>query len=95
MGKKHDENKDLRMISRVAKIDYAIKHIRIPKEAIIGIKTWGRIDYLVNYCGWTCSYDNSIVVRNSVNTDTTENTKKKKEVRKATKAPKTTNKKKK
>ena len=52
MSKKHDENKDLRLISRIAKIDYAYKTIQAPKTSTIGIRSWGRIDFLTNYCGY-------------------------------------------
>ena len=60
MSKKHDENKDLRLISRIAKINYYDKTIQAPKSAIIGIKTWGRIDYLTHYCGWYFSWNNDV-----------------------------------
>lgn len=51
--KKHDENKDLRSISKIARIDYSNKTINYSPSAIIGIRRWGKIDFLVNYCGWT------------------------------------------
>lgn len=50
MAKKHDERKDLKCVSRVAEIDG--NHIIIPINAVIGIRTWGRIDFLVHYCGY-------------------------------------------
>ena len=28
------------------------KMLRVSKNVVIGIKTWGRIDYLVNHRGW-------------------------------------------
>ena len=62
MNKKHDENKDLRLISRVAKVDYSTKTIQAPKTAIIGIRSWGRIDFLERYCGWTFFWNNNIKV---------------------------------
>lgn len=49
---KHDENKDLRSVSQVAKIDYSTHTINYSPSAIIGIRRWGKIDFLVNYCGW-------------------------------------------
>ena len=52
MAKKHDENKDLRLISRIAHIDFANKTIEASKSTIIGNTSWGRIDYLTHYCGW-------------------------------------------
>ena len=50
MAKKHDERKDLKCVSKVAKING--DSIIIPKDAVIGIHTWGRIDFLLHYCGY-------------------------------------------
>ena len=50
MAKKHDERKDLKCVSRVAEING--NHIIVPTDAIIGIHTWGRIDFLTHYCGY-------------------------------------------
>lgn len=50
MAKKHDEKKDLKCVSKVAEING--NHIIIPTDAIIGIHTWGRIDFLIHYCGY-------------------------------------------
>lgn len=50
MAKKHDERKDLKCVSKVAEING--NHIIIPTDAIIGIHTWGRIDFLIHYCGY-------------------------------------------
>ena len=56
---KHDENKDVRLVSRIAKVNTVNKSIKAPKGAIIGIRTWGRIDFLTNICGYTFIWDNS------------------------------------
>lgn len=48
MAKKHDEKKDLKCVSRIAEI-YG-NHIIVPTNAVIGIHTWGRIDFLIHYC---------------------------------------------
>ena len=48
--KKHDERKDLKCVSKVAEVNG--NHIIIPTNAVIGIHTWGRIDFLVHYCGY-------------------------------------------
>ena len=48
--KKHDEKKDLKCVSRVAEING--NRIIIPTDAVIGIHTWGRIDFLIHYCGY-------------------------------------------
>lgn len=50
MAKKHDERKDLKCVSKVAKING--NRIIIPTDAVIGIHTWGRIDFLIHYCGY-------------------------------------------
>lgn len=96
MSKKHDENKDLRLISRIAKVDYSNKTIQTSKTTPIGIRTWGRIDFLVNHCGWFFSYNNDIIMRivaNNSNYDVT--IKRKREAKKAAKEQTLTNKKKK
>ena len=48
--KKHDEKKDLKCVSKVAEING--NRIIVPTDAVIGIHTWGRIDFLVHYCGY-------------------------------------------
>lgn len=50
MAKKHDEKKDLKCVSRVAEING--NRIIVPMYAVIGIHTWGRIDFLIHYCGY-------------------------------------------
>ena len=50
MAKKHDERKDLKCVSRIAEING--NHIIVPTNAVIGIHTWGRIDFLIHYCGY-------------------------------------------
>ena len=96
MNKKHDENKDLRLISRIAKIDYSTKTIQTPKTAIIGIKSWGRIDFLTHYCGWHFIWNNNVNVSGRIsNTNNDEAVKHKREAKKAAKENTLTNKKKK
>ena len=60
--KKHDENKDLNCFSRVGKINYSDKTLRASKNTNIGIRMWGRIDFLTHYCGWTFIWDNTSTV---------------------------------
>lgn len=92
--KKHDENKDLRLLSRVARIDYSGKTIKASKYATIGIRSLGRIDYLCNHCGWTFIWDNSVVVNNARIDDFDDKPKRKKIVKKVKEEqPKTKNKK--
>lgn len=76
MSKKHDENKDLRLVSRIAKIDYINRTIQSPRSAIIGNKTWGRIDFLTHYCGWTFIWNNDVYISKhniSLDDETTSN----------------------
>lgn len=49
---KHEENVNLKRVSKIAKIDARMKVIQIPKTQHVGIKTWGRIDYLCNVHGY-------------------------------------------
>ena len=49
---KHEENVDVRRVSRIAKIDTHNKLIQLNKSDNIGIKTLGRIDYLCNILGY-------------------------------------------
>lgn len=95
MAKKHDENKDLRLVSRIAKIDYSNKTIQAPKSAIIGNKTWGRIDYLTHYCGWTFIWNNDVCISGKYTANDGDNTKRKRDAKKAAKENTLTNKKKK
>lgn len=94
MGKKHDENKDLRLIGRIAKIDYANKTIHAPKSAIIGNRSWGRIDYLTHYCGWTFIWNNDIHIINRFSDNNSDITKRKRDAKKSAKDNSLTNKKK-
>lgn len=50
MAKKHDERKDLKCVSKVAEING--NRIIVPTDDVIGIHTWGRIDFLIHYCGY-------------------------------------------
>ena len=49
---KHEENVDVRRVSRIVKIDTHNKLIQLNKSDDIGIKTCGRIDYLCNILGY-------------------------------------------
>lgn len=62
MAKKHDERKDLKCVSRIATIDG--NHIIIPIDAVIGIRTWGRIDFLVHYCGYILNRSKNVKASN-------------------------------
>ena len=62
---KHDENRDLTLFGRVGKVNYSNKTLQASKSATIGIHMWGRIDFLVHYCGWHFVWDNDAKVINS------------------------------
>lgn len=62
MAKKHDERKDLKCVSKVAEING--NHIIIPTNSFIGIHMWGRIDFLVNYCGYILNRSNNVKASN-------------------------------
>ena len=89
MAKKHDERKDLKCVSRVAEING--NHIIIPKNAVIGIHTWGRIDFLVHYCGYVLNRSNNVKASNLNFEDATASAR---EAKKIKKEHKLTNKKK-
>ena len=93
MGKLHDENKDIRLVSRIAKIEYYNKTIQAPKSATIGNKTWGRIDYLTHYCGWTFIWNNDIRISGKYTTNDDDTTKRKRDAKKVAKENTLTNKK--
>ncbi len=95
MSKNHDENKDIRLVSKIAKIDYSNKTIQTPKSAIIGNKTWGRIDYLTHYCGWTFIWNNDVHISARYNSNDNDKVNRKRDVKKAAKKNTLTNKKKK
>lgn len=73
MAKNYDENKVLKSISRVAKINYGNKTIHVSKNAIIGIHTQGKIDFLTKYCKWHLIWDNNAGIGGYIN-DSSENT---------------------
>lgn len=66
---KHEENVDVRRVSRIAKIDTHNKLIQLNKSDAIGIKTWGRIDYLCNILGYRL-IKSGIVVSDKLNDGT-------------------------
>ena len=74
---KHDENRDLRSVSRVARVDYSDRTIQASKSSTIGIHMWGKIDYLTKYCGWRFYWNNSVVTNFVQNDDATTTLKKK------------------
>ena len=59
MAKRHDENNDLRSFGRIGSFNVVTKTLRASKAVVIGIRMWGKIDYLVNYCGYHFVWDNT------------------------------------
>jgi len=59
MAKKHEEVNDVRILAREGRVrvNEEKKSLRRSKDAVIGIKTWGRIDFLTNHRGWTLVSD--------------------------------------
>lgn len=55
MAKKHVEGDDVKILARVGrvKVNEEKETLRMSKGAVIGIKTWGRIDFLTNHRGWS------------------------------------------
>ena len=92
MSKKHDENKDLHLVSRIAKIDYYNKTIQTPKSAIIGNTTWGRIDFLTHYCDWTFIWNNDVRISGKNSSDNDAIKKRKREAKKLAKEASLSNK---
>lgn len=90
MAKKHDERKDLKCVSRIAKIDG--NHIIIPINAVIGIRTWERIDFLVHYCGYVINRGSNTIKPSNLNFE--DATVSAREAKKIKKEHKLTNKKK-
>lgn len=90
MAKKHDERKDLKCVSRIAEING--NHIIVPTNAVIGIHMWGRIDFLVHYCGYVINRGSNTIKPSNLNfEDATVNAR---EAKKIKKEHKLTNKKK-
>lgn len=89
MSKKHDERKDLKCVSTVAEING--NHIIIPTNIVIGIHMWGRIDFLVHYCGYILNRSKNVKSSNLKIEDTTVSAR---EAKKIKKEHKLTNKKK-
>ena len=62
MAKKHDERKDLKCVSRIVEING--NRIIVPTNTTIGIHMWGRIDFLVHYCGYILNRSKNVKASN-------------------------------
>lgn len=70
---KHDEVNVLRSLSRnkEVSVNLANKTIIVSKDSqSVGNGTWGKIDFLVHYCGYTQLFGNGKNVKRAVNADT-------------------------
>jgi hypothetical protein len=53
MKKHYDEVRVLAALSKKVVIDFAEHLIKVNTESgLVGNGTWGKIDFLCNYCGW-------------------------------------------
>ena len=84
MAKKHDENQDVNIIGKRFKVNTVQKTIQASRAQIIGNKTWGRLDFLCHYCGYTLIWDSGEYVTDK----NYSNKNKKQELRDAKKAAK-------
>ena len=59
MAMKHEEGRDVELLARSGRVrvNEEKKTLRVSKDAGIGIRTWGRIDFLTNHRGWTLVSD--------------------------------------
>ena len=50
----HVESADLKILARMGKVkvDAERKVLRMSKGLVVGLKTWGRIDFLTHHRGW-------------------------------------------
>lgn len=85
---KHDESKDLRSFTRIGKVDYSNKTLHTSRNATIGIKLWGKIDYLTHYCGWFLVWDGAKGSQIERDVDSAPTLNRKKEVKQAVVKPK-------
>lgn len=76
--KKHDENKDVKLVGKFAKVDTRNKTITMSRNTSVGIRSLGRLDFLVNHCGYIRLFDNGVVVAKGKNVDKDDDTTKRK-----------------
>ena len=55
MAKKHEADNDVKILARggKARIIEVKKTLRVSNDVVIGIRIWGRIDFLTNDRGWS------------------------------------------
>lgn len=69
MAKRHEEERDLRSVSKIGKVHQGQKVIEISKSQLVGIKMWGKLDYLTHYKGWYLVFTSATVKAQPVNSD--------------------------
>ena len=94
MKKKHDENKDLQSLSRVCKVNVGSKTIKCGDLSKIGIRRWGKIDYLTRYCGWHFVYEKGAIAQVAIPLIIAEPNSTVRELKRQMKAPKLSDKRK-
>lgn len=70
--KSYDETSVLRSLARRKGIsfDYSQKIINVSSNATdVGNSTWGKIDYLTNYCGWFVKVSKQVIKKSNFNKD--------------------------
>ena len=87
---KHDEVNVLRSLGRnkEVSVNTVNKTVTVSRDAQnVGNGTWGKIDYLVHYCGYTQLFTNDKNVKHSTNAETKviSNKKEKQETKQAAK----------
>lgn len=89
MAKHYDEKKVLRELERKGvQINYPLHHLVVnTNKNLVGISSLGKIDFLVNYCGWRCIFKKE-KVQLQQNEQETNYKKAKKESRQINKAKK-------
>lgn len=62
MKKHYDEATAIRAVAKKCQVNYGDKIIGVnTSTGTVGNNTWGKIDYLCNYCGWHWTHVNTVV----------------------------------
>lgn len=86
---KHDERKDVKLLSRLTKVDESQKVIKVARDSNLGIHAWGKIDFLTHYCGYFLLWDDNATVIRQPNDESNNNkSKKNKEIKSKVKTKK-------
>ena len=70
MKKKYDEASVIRsLVNKKCVVDARMKVISVPKSVTLGNGSWGKVDYLCHYCGYTQTWLGNKVVSSPVRDD--------------------------